>query len=285
MPRDRVFRYPVRGKRASRDGLTAGEKPVTRRGCASSKAATPSPSAASTWPFFALGALAVLLLALALRPPASRSPAPACPSRVRAFFLTITDIGARRLDPDPVARACSSSRALLALAMRKQAQALPRARPDDAALRLHLPRRRPPGARRQPHQAHRRARPPRVLRQRRRLQLPALHQRLDVPELLSGHATTTFAVAFVIGFLAPRWFCGWRSSWRCWSPCRASSSACTIPTDVIGGAIVGTLGAYAVRNLFASRRMLFEFRPDGTVGLRSFAAVSRLVRKRGRTTR
>jgi undecaprenyl-diphosphatase len=57
------------------------------------------------------------------------------------------------------------------------------------------------------------------------------------------------------------------------------------PTDVIGGAIVGTIGAYAVRNLFASRRILFEYRPDGTVRLRPFAAVSRLAQKRDRTKR
>ena len=84
------------------------------------------------------------------------------------------------------------------------------------------------------------------------------------------------------GFLAPRWF------WLALAVAVLVAISRVIvgahyPTDVLGGAIVGTIGAYVVRNVFASWRALFEYRPDGTVGLRSFAAVSRLVRRRDRT--
>jgi undecaprenyl-diphosphatase len=52
------------------------------------------------------------------------------------------------------------------------------------------------------------------------------------------------------------------------------------PTDVLGGVVVGILGAYAVRNAFATRGWLFQYRPDGRVGLRPFAATRRLIRSR-----
>ena len=52
------------------------------------------------------------------------------------------------------------------------------------------------------------------------------------------------------------------------------------PTDVIGGVVVGTLGAYAVRAFFATRGWLFVSRPEGLIRVRPFAATRRLVRSR-----
>ena len=49
------------------------------------------------------------------------------------------------------------------------------------------------------------------------------------------------------------------------------------PTDVLGGALVGTLGAYFVRNLFAWRRWVFASQPDGTVVMKPLTAVRELV--------
>ncbi len=40
------------------------------------------------------------------------------------------------------------------------------------------------------------------------------------------------------------------------------------PTDVVAGLVVGTIGAYAVRNFFAARRWLFATLPDGRVRFR-----------------
>lgn len=99
----------------------------------------------------------------------------------------------------------------------------------------------------------------------------------------SGHATTSFAIAFVIGFLSRRWF-----PWMLLIAAIVGVSRVAVgahyPTDVLGGIVVGSLGAYAVRNFFAKRGWLFRYRPDGTVRLRGFAAVRRLVRSRKRSS-
>jgi membrane-associated phospholipid phosphatase len=52
------------------------------------------------------------------------------------------------------------------------------------------------------------------------------------------------------------------------------------PTDVLGGVVFGTIGAFAIRNFFASRRWVFEAHPDGSIGLRAPVAMQRLRRKR-----
>jgi undecaprenyl-diphosphatase len=93
----------------------------------------------------------------------------------------------------------------------------------------------------------------------------------------SGHATTSLAIAFAIGFIAPRFF-----SILLLIALAASISRVPVgmhyPTDVVAGLIVGTLGAYFVRNEFARRRWLFLRHPDGTVHFRGLPALRRLVR-------
>lgn len=95
----------------------------------------------------------------------------------------------------------------------------------------------------------------------------------------SGHSTTSFAIAFVIGFLSRRWLLPLLVVAVIVGVSRVAVGA-HYPTDVMGGAVVGSLGAYAVRAFFASRGWLFVYRPDGTIALRDFAAVRRLVRSR-----
>ena len=93
----------------------------------------------------------------------------------------------------------------------------------------------------------------------------------------SGHTTTAFALAFVIGFLSRRWLWPMLAVAAVVGVSRVAVGA-HYPTDVLGGLVVGTLGAYAVRNFFAARGWLFQPRPDGTIALRPFPATRRLIR-------
>lgn len=80
----------------------------------------------------------------------------------------------------------------------------------------------------------------------------------------SGHATTGFALCFVAGFLWPRLF-----PWVLTLAVLISVSRIIVgahyATDIVAGAIVGMLGAYAVRNLFAWCGWVFERGGDGHV--------------------
>jgi undecaprenyl-diphosphatase len=99
----------------------------------------------------------------------------------------------------------------------------------------------------------------------------------------SGHATTAFALAAVIGFVSPRWF----------RPMLAFASAIAVSrvalgvhytSDVVAGAILGLLGAYLVRLVFAGRRWVFEVTPDGRVLSRPMSSIKRYLALKRRGT-
>jgi membrane-associated phospholipid phosphatase len=94
----------------------------------------------------------------------------------------------------------------------------------------------------------------------------------------SGHSTTAIALAFVVGFLRPRLFPLFFAVGVIVSLSRVPVGM-HYPTDVFGGLIVGTLGAYLVRNLFARRRWLFVTRPDGHIVMRPLVAIRRAFQR------
>jgi membrane-associated phospholipid phosphatase len=97
----------------------------------------------------------------------------------------------------------------------------------------------------------------------------------------SGHATTAFAFCFVASFLAPRTL-PWMLALATLIALSRIIIGAHYPTDVLGGVVLGTLGAYAVRNFFAARGWVFRLLPDGRVVPRRLAAVQRLVAGRTR---
>lgn len=94
----------------------------------------------------------------------------------------------------------------------------------------------------------------------------------------SGHTTTAIALAFVIGFLWPRLFLLFFGIGILVGISRVPVGM-HYPTDVFGGMIVGMLGAYLVRNLFARRRWLFTMRSDGRIVPRGLIAIRRAVQR------
>jgi undecaprenyl-diphosphatase len=80
----------------------------------------------------------------------------------------------------------------------------------------------------------------------------------------SGHATTAFAAAVAVGALWPR------TRMVMWSYAGLIAVSRVVvtahhPSDVIAGAIVGTVGALMVRSWFAARRLGFAIGDEGTV--------------------
>jgi undecaprenyl-diphosphatase len=82
--------------------------------------------------------------------------------------------------------------------------------------------------------------------------------------LPSGHAVTVSAAAVAIGALFPR---ARVVMWLYAVLIVISRIVVTAhhPSDVMAGALVGTIGALIVRNYFASRRIVFGVTPDGAV--------------------
>ena len=80
----------------------------------------------------------------------------------------------------------------------------------------------------------------------------------------SGHATTAFAALVAIGAIFPQA----RALMWIYAVLIALSRVVITahhPSDVIGGAIVGAVGAVLVRNWFAARRLGFTVAADGSV--------------------
>lgn len=78
----------------------------------------------------------------------------------------------------------------------------------------------------------------------------------------SGHSATAVATAFVVGFLVPPLFPIFLVIGIAVAISRVPIGM-HYPTDVFAGIVVGMLGAYLVRNIFATKGWLFQREPDG----------------------
>jgi membrane-associated phospholipid phosphatase len=98
----------------------------------------------------------------------------------------------------------------------------------------------------------------------------------------SGHATTIFAAAVVTGFLSARLLVPALLLAVVVAISRIALSD-HYPSDVVAGAIVGILGAYLARWLFAQRGWMFVKSADGGIRMRGVSSLSRLmqVKQRG----
>jgi membrane-associated phospholipid phosphatase len=104
--------------------------------------------------------------------------------------------------------------------------------------------------------------------------------RADYASLPSGHSTTAFAVLVAVVSLWPRA----RTVALVYAVAIALSRIVVLghfPSDVIAGAVVGSVGALMVRHYFALRRLGFSIGPDGALhqlpgpSLRRMKAVAR----------
>lgn len=91
----------------------------------------------------------------------------------------------------------------------------------------------------------------------------------------SGHAIAAFALAFAVPAVWPRL----RGAMWTYAVIIALTRIALLahhPSDVVGGALVGIVGAMAVRYWFAARRLVFTIRPDGTIEPRAGPSLQRL---------
>jgi undecaprenyl-diphosphatase len=80
----------------------------------------------------------------------------------------------------------------------------------------------------------------------------------------SGHATTSFALAFAVASVWPQA----RAAMLVYALLIAASRLVLLahhPSDVVAGALVGVIGAMAIRYWFAARRLAFTIRSDGSI--------------------
>jgi len=83
----------------------------------------------------------------------------------------------------------------------------------------------------------------------------------------SAHSVTAFALAFGVAAIWPRW----RVSAFIYALAIAASRLVILahhPSDVVGGIIVGLVGALAVRYWFAARDLGFAIEADGRIAAR-----------------
>jgi undecaprenyl-diphosphatase len=99
----------------------------------------------------------------------------------------------------------------------------------------------------------------------------------------SGHATTAFALATVIGFISPRWFYPGLALAAVIGISRISMGV-HYPSDVVAGAILGLLGAYLVRWIFAKRGWIFSIDPAGRIVTRPMSSLKRYLTLKRRGT-
>ncbi|MGV3652175.1 MAG: phosphatase PAP2 family protein [Devosia sp.] len=97
----------------------------------------------------------------------------------------------------------------------------------------------------------------------------------------SGHTTTSFALAYAVGFLWPRAF------WPLLVVAVLVGISRVVigvhfPSDVLAGAVVGTVLAFAVRNVFAGRGWLFGREADGAIRRRPLVGLAALFQSRSR---
>ena len=85
----------------------------------------------------------------------------------------------------------------------------------------------------------------------------------------SGHSTTAFSLALTVAFLWPRSFWPMLGVAALIAMSRIVLGQHYI-TDITAGAVLGTLGAFAVRNFFVSRGWLFEKAESGEIVRRQF---------------
>ena len=93
----------------------------------------------------------------------------------------------------------------------------------------------------------------------------------------SGHATTAFAALVAIGAIFPQA----RGLMWIYAVLIALSRVVITahhPSDVIGGAIVGAVGAVMVRNWFADRRLGFAVAADGSVRAMPGPSLGRIIK-------
>jgi membrane-associated phospholipid phosphatase len=97
----------------------------------------------------------------------------------------------------------------------------------------------------------------------------------------SGHAVTSFALAFAVSAVWPRA----RVGMYLYALLIATTRLVLLahhPSDVVAGALIGMIGAMFVRYWFAARRMGFAIRPDGSIvalGGPSLQRLKRVARK------